>query len=107
MTPGSFPIPDFDYGPACDAHDVCYATCGKTQNKCDADFGDSMIQICKDLLRNGTYTIAESDRCIAIAKGYQAAVTAFADFESGQDDGCVWGPCKNKYCSCKKSPPIK
>ncbi len=107
MDPRSVEVPDFDYGPACNAHDVCYATCGKTKNQCDADFGDQMIQICKDLLRAGEYTIQEAERYISIAKGYQAAVTAWANFESGQDVVCQWGPCKNKYCNCKKGPPIK
>lgn len=102
MDPRSVEVPDFDYGPACNAHDVCYATCGKTKNQCDADFGDQMIQICKDLLRAGEYTIQEAERCISIAKGYQAAVTARANFESGQDVVCQWSPCKNKYCNCKR-----
>ena len=31
-----------DMTPCCDAHDLCYATCGTTQGFCDAQLGSCM-----------------------------------------------------------------
>ncbi|KAL6048795.1 Group XIIA secretory phospholipase A2 [Balamuthia mandrillaris] len=37
---------DFDFGPCCDAHDLCYDTCGKTKEQCDEGFQECMNTLC-------------------------------------------------------------
>jgi RHS repeat-associated protein len=45
-------VPDYyfyfiDFTPACNAHDICYATCGKTKSVCDEQFIYDMLSICQ------------------------------------------------------------
>jgi hypothetical protein len=64
-----------------------------------------MKDICRQNYRNGTYNQTQYDRCLSLAQTYYGAVALFAEFESGQDMGCAWGPCKERY-DCKKCQPI-
>ena len=33
---------------ACNTHDICYSTCGKTQAECDTEFQNNALKSCSD-----------------------------------------------------------
>ena len=39
-------VPDFSYGPCCNAHDICYSTCSKNKATCDTEFKTCMKAMC-------------------------------------------------------------
>ena len=78
--------------PACNKHDICYATCGKTQEQCDAQFGEDIYDVCK---RAGGAHL----NCLRYKLLYKLGVWIFGggSYRSAQKEaGCV---------PCKDSPP--
>ena len=37
----------YNLTPACNKHDICYSTCGKTQKQCDVQFKKDIYDICR------------------------------------------------------------
>ena len=75
--------------PACDKHDICYATCGKTQEQCDVQFGKDIYDICK---RAGGMHLD----CFRYKLLYEWGVWIFGEgsYQDAQKEaGCV--PCKD------------
>ena len=85
-------LPLVDFTGCCDAHDICYGTCGSVRSECDRGLGACMRQKCEESLR---YVYHEKALCVQMANKYEWAVKTFGagPFEVGQDDGCVWKPC--------------
>ena len=81
----------FSFRPACDAHDICYQTCGSNRETCDSSFRSDLFDICS-AFRSIRVIYAE---CIAKASIYYAAVAIAGGiaFESQQDDKCKWESC--------------
>ena len=75
----------------CDAHDVCYGTCGRNKFECDHNLGTCMRKKCMRLF----FMPLEYALCVGQADIYEAAVAiAGRDaFESAQDKYCVWIDC--------------
>ena len=81
-----------DFKGCCNAHDVCYGTCGRNRSECDRGLGACMRQKCEESLR---FVYHEKALCVSMATAYELAVATFGDgpFEAGQDEGCIWKPC--------------
>ena len=43
------PTGDLWFLTACQAHDICYATCNSDKSQCDLDFKADMVSICEKL----------------------------------------------------------
>jgi RHS repeat-associated protein len=77
--PGWVPVPGgdpdnpggFPFGPACNAHDQCYATPGKTQEECDEEFLQDLLAICAAQPED------QQAQCENLAHAYAAAVQRF------------------------------
>ena len=85
-------MPLVDFTECCNAHDICYGTCGSIRLECDQGLGSCMRKKCEEALR---FVYHEKALCIKMADAYEWAVKTFGDdpFEAGQDAGCVWKPC--------------
>jgi secretory phospholipase A2 len=90
-------VPDgglfWDFGPACDAHDKCYGTCGKSKDACDEAFQMDMRKICADVFMwnfPGPFI-----SCAAQAETYYQAVKGLGEgpFQDAQDEYCEWDDC--------------
>ena len=57
--------------PACDNHDICYATCGKTQTECDLDFLSDLLKQCDQYIP--ALDIVARNRCAVVAAAYTTA----------------------------------
>ncbi len=60
----------YPFGWACDEHDRCYATLGKTRAQCDLEFLADMVQICLTTAK----TPLQRTACLEAAAIYYAAV---------------------------------
>jgi len=92
--PDSLPgVYDF-YGP-CQKHDVCYGTCGKTQQQCDDDFLQGMLAYCSQ--RHGVRWSTLGFECRRLAGVYHRAVagSGLAAWKQAQVEGC---DCCEKQC---------
>ena len=80
----------YDISAACNAHDICYGTCGESRADCDNRFKADILSICATL----TAAAARND-CQQKAAIYYNAVYLFGrgPYESGQDDACEWTEC--------------
>ncbi|MBX3177961.1 MAG: PASTA domain-containing protein [Candidatus Hydrogenedentes bacterium] len=63
--------------PACDNHDICYATCGKTQTECDLDFLSDLLKQCDQYIP--ALDIVARNRCAVVAAAYTTAVATFGE----------------------------
>jgi hypothetical protein len=101
-----FPIPQNVYvpgvasiyyvplAPACDKHDNCYATCGKSKGACDLEFYADLLKQCDDNISD--LDILANSRCALVAAAYTAAVASFGDdaYNGTQDRLRECGLCK-------------
>ncbi|KAK4637729.1 hypothetical protein CLAFUW4_02271 [Fulvia fulva] len=65
-------VPDFSFGPCCDAHDYCYDDCGQTFEACNYTFRDCMDQKCGKV--DHWYSKPVYAACIGAADVYSATV---------------------------------
>ena len=80
--------------PACETHDSCYSTCGKSKEQCDKQLGKDVLDIC---LQGGGTNFA----CNFYATGYYVGVKWKGQpaYQSAQTDfGCI-------ACSLPPPPP--
>lgn len=82
--PDSFGL--WDFGPACNGHDICYGTCGSKKSKCDSDFLQNMLDVCSAY----SYLPILQQSCEKLAFTYYSAVAIGGKgaFDSAQDDAC-------------------
>lgn len=78
----------FDITPACNAHDICYGTCGSNKSLCDSKFFADIMTIC-------TKRVAIPYLCYNLASIYSGAVLGWGNsaYEAAQDEACEWAPC--------------
>ena len=83
-------IPDLEFTPACDDHDLCYGTCGSKKSDCDDAFAVAMMEHCASL-DDGL----RKDFCFFSAVVFFGMVSDFGEeaFESAQDSSCKWKCC--------------
>ena len=62
------------FGPYCEAHDVCYESCGKLKKDCDKQFHDNLRQECMGTYTGQYYGIQRS-ACLELADAYYSVVT--------------------------------
>ena len=77
----------YNLTPACDKHDICYSTCGKTQEQCDVQFKKDIYDEC---IRGG----GEHSECLYYANKYELGVRKLGkgSYQDAQKDmGCI--PC--------------
>jgi RHS repeat-associated protein len=106
-------VPDYyfyfiDFTAACNAHDICYATCGKTKSECDGLFIHDMLSICQHY-RNQWWSPlnwAMYDTCGSIAAAYYDAVWMVGQsyYDNAQKVYCPEIP-DGACCSKPNSPP--
>jgi hypothetical protein len=79
---------------ACNAHDICYATCGSSKAKCDMDFYWDMRKAC-DTAGLSWYNQLH---CWMYAMAYHRSVELGGRnaYEAAQDDVCAWECCKKE-----------
>ncbi|CAM2726813.1 unnamed protein product [Rotaria socialis] len=65
--------------PCCNRHDICYETCGKTQNECDSEFRSCMNAACNTIKAGeGEWWMAmRRFLCLADALAIHRIVIAF------------------------------
>jgi RHS repeat-associated protein len=63
-----------DFSAACQAHDACYATCGKKREECDAEFLATASRVTPPSVDIGNYCV--SVNCRGLADVYHQAITA-------------------------------
>lgn len=75
-----------DFIAACDAHDICYGTCGVSRSVCDLIFSNSLQSSC-----SSPFDLA----CQAYAKAFYLGVRFFGAgaYEHGQMEYCDCGNC--------------
>jgi hypothetical protein len=90
------------FTPACDAHDICYMTCGNEKEKCDEEFRDDMYVACFE--KWGRIEVQTDPRilplprpdelflrkCFALADAYHQAVAKAGGgaYDAAQKQGC-------------------
>jgi hypothetical protein len=78
---------DADFTPACNAHDICYGTCGETQERCDDRILKDLQAVCR-----ATYAgdFEHKGVCLSQARQYYRAVstTGRKFYEQAQRDFC-------------------
>jgi hypothetical protein len=88
------------FEPACNIHDICYETCGKTQEQCDNAFYENLKSLCaiRYGLRVGPldpgmqlWLARRFRECLRFARNYWLGVVngGFLFFEPAQEDYCV------------------
>ncbi len=75
---------------ACNKHDDCYSTCGKTQAECDEKFMTDLFNECAAVNGGG--------KCEAMAGAYHKGVQwgGKKPHKDAQDAHCNWTPCCSK-----------
>jgi hypothetical protein len=71
------------FKPACDEHDACYSTPGRTKKGCDDNFLLNMLTLC---VQSGV----QIGGCNAAAASYEAAVRMAPQAQQGYDDDQKW-----------------
>jgi len=101
---GSF-IPDsyflFDFTEACNSHDICYGTCGKSQWECDLQFLFDLLSECEaSNHRWNPLWPSIQDKCVLLALAYAGAVMALGKgpYEDAQDKYCIEIPDDKECC---------
>lgn len=80
-----------DFTPACQAHDICWGTCGADRRKCDENFLSNLLTICE---RNFFVLSRSRARCNFLARSYALAVGAT---EKGNQ---AYAAAQLKACDC-------
>jgi hypothetical protein len=93
------PLDLADFFSACQGHDCCYGTCGKSKSVCDENFLNDMIAACnrswpvssvsKGIINGQYYAM-----CLAVARVYYDAVSATG---TGQD---AYNAGQKEVCNC-------
>jgi hypothetical protein len=81
----------WNFTPACNAHGICYGTCGSAKAACDSAFYAQMSSICNSFAFLPPLFIA----CRRQAASLYSAVALFGDgpYEDAQDLFCKWKAC--------------
>jgi len=81
----------WDFGPACDGHDLCYSKCGSEKKDCDEVFLNNMKEVCAAY----RWMPITWFRCNLQALTYGTAVMRLGGhwFDKAQDEHCKWEPC--------------
>jgi len=81
-----------DFTSCCDLHDVCYQTCGLTQQKCDKLFEKCMKHLCVE-------SFPENKQCVQAAQMYTMGVSMFG--------GGGFMESQELYCECAKENDLQ
>lgn len=80
-------IPDsipggYNFKPACDAHDVCYGSARLEKRQCDANFSDSLTNVCN----GSSYCQKVADEYVKAVRDYgqDSYDTAFAEYHCAE-----------------------
>jgi hypothetical protein len=92
LTFGQVPIAD-TFRDACNTHDVCYCTPGKSQGDCDTEFRNNLLKSC-----NSTVTGFLDPSCEVFALGYYEAVSDLGQTAYTTAQGT---PPRGNILSCK------
>ena len=100
---GSEWVPDSNWGkvdftPACNAHDICYGTCGTTHQSCDNSLANAMEAACLEWWNSwwGYITVGTAYfSCVAQAEIYRGTLLAGGGmaFDNAQDEACEFDTC--------------
>jgi RHS repeat-associated protein len=90
-------VPGADFTPICNAHDICYETCGNSKSDCDSQFYIDMVNTCMENTKqmkqmNGNRTSGGITFCqIAAGRYLQGVQTSCANaaYNKSQKDYCV------------------
>lgn len=87
------PVPDSfgkaDFGPACDAHDVCYGTCGSSQQACDEELLYDAGLACVNAYEDDPLMMALCwNQALTYRDAVATPVTGGLAWKSGQEEGC-------------------
>lgn len=63
-----------NFSDACEQHDRCYETCGRSKAECDHEFERNMEAECRDAYPGGGIDYLRRNSCIGIANTYAVAV---------------------------------
>jgi len=90
-----YSVPDFVFEGACNNHDICWGTCGSSQNACDQRFLADMQNACRAAHNGGNvFSKFALSRCLELADIYYRAVSGNEKhFEESQDEACAWEKC--------------
>ena len=85
----SLAVPEFSFGPCCDAHDVCYSSCGTEFDSCNDAFAQCMYDRC-DAEFDDSWEFAPMGACKASAFFYAVSVRAWGEgaFHAATEDQC-------------------
>jgi hypothetical protein len=90
----------WNFGPACNAHDICYGTCGSNKADCDRKFRDNMYKQCDTYYSwINPAAIDIYHKCRNIAYIYYKAVKLYGQkaFDNAQKENCIEVP-KDECC---------
>jgi RHS repeat-associated protein len=84
IVPDNFGL--WNFGPACDAHDICYGVCGNSREDCDSKWRSDMIDSCSHLLFWPNLYL----QCVGTANLYYYSVRAMGKpaYEKAQKECC-------------------
>jgi hypothetical protein len=75
-----------DFEGACNAHDICYQTIGRTQSECDSNFRNDLLSSCEDKYlrfkawrKIGKEKIIEEGVCFALLGPYTCQIIEYND----------------------------
>jgi hypothetical protein len=78
-----------NFKPACDAHDICYGTCGKPKSECDERFCNAVHAACRAAYRKGTRGRAAClDRANDYCLGGSLGSTVVGAYDDAQSEAC-------------------
>ena len=82
----------FDFGGACELHDICYGTWGKPRFPCDTAFRSNFRGECSDISRNPIQTV-QTPYCFSLSEVYFRFVRQWGrgPFTDAQLDVCPYG----------------
>jgi RHS repeat-associated protein len=88
----------FNFTPACNAHDLCWGTCGSDMVACNNQFLKDMLDQCNHYYSwFNPLSIDVYMKCRNIAYLYYWAVLWFGDFDKAQNEHCIEVPA-NECC---------
>lgn len=78
-----------NFKPACDAHDLCYETCGKPKAACDERFCTAVKAACRAAYRRGTRGLSAClDRADDYCLGGSLGATLVGAYDDAQSKAC-------------------
>lgn len=84
---------DANFRPACDAHDICYTDCNKTQKQCDDKFFYDLMDACKKAYTEW-WQLGALATCEGVVHTYYQSVNALGHsfWVAAQEEGCECCP---------------